>query len=117
MTSMFFGCKSLQLLDFRKAKFNKVDSAERMFTNCNSLVELWLPLTFDLLTSIDLSIPSWGETSEGLASLRWTFGEGADDRTAKGLQPCTVRLDRSVYDRLTDTERTAAAKKGWTITK
>lgn len=117
MTSMFFSCKSLQLLDFRKANFNKVKDAERIFTNCNALVELWLPLTFDLLTSIDLSIPSWGATTEGLASLRWTFGEGADDRTAKGLQPCTVRLDASVYDRLTDTERAAAAKKGWTITK
>lgn len=117
MTSMFFSCKSLQLLDFRKANFNKVKDAERIFTNCNALVELWLPLTFDLLTSIDLSIPSWGATTEGLASLRWTFGEGADDRTAKGLQPCTVRLDRSVYDRLTDNERAAAAKKGWTITK
>lgn len=117
MTSMFFSCKSLQLLDFRKANFNKVKDAKRIFTNCNALVELWLPLTFDLLTSIDLSIPSWGETSEGLASLRWTFGEGADDRTAKGLQPCTVRLDAKVYDRLTDNERAAAAKKGWTITK
>ena len=117
MTSMFFSCKSLQLLDFRKANYNKVKDAERIFTNCNALVELWLPLTFDLLTSIDLSIPSWGATTEGLASLRWTFGEGADDRTAKGLQPCTVRLDRSVYDRLTDNERAAAAKKGWTITK
>lgn len=117
MTSMFFSCKSLQLLDFRKANFNKVKDAERIFTNCNALVELWLPLTFDLLTSIDLSIPSWGATTEGLASLRWTFGEGADDRTAKGLQPCTVRLHANVYDRLTDTERTAAAKKGWTITK
>lgn len=88
-----------------------------MFTDCNSLVELWLPMTFDLLTSLDLTIPSWGATTEGLASLRWTFGEGADDRTAKGLQPCTVRLAASVYNRLTDTERTAAAKKGWTITK
>lgn len=117
MTSMFFSCKSLQLLDFRKANFNKVEKAEGLINNCNALAELWLPLTFDLLTSIDLSIPSWGETTEGLASLRWTFGEGADDRTAKGLQPCTVRLDRSVYDRLTDTERAAAAKKGWTITK
>ena len=117
MTSMFFSCKSLQLLDFRKANFNKVEGAERTFTNCNALVELWLPLTFDLLTSIDLVIPNWGSTPQGLASLRWTFGEGADDRTAKGLQPCTVRLDRSVYDRLTDTERAAAAKKGWTITK
>ena len=117
MTSMFFSCKSLQLLDFRKANFNKVKDAERIFTNCNALVELWLPLTFDLLTSIDLSIPSWGATTEGLASLRWTFGEGADDRTAKGLQPCTVRLDAKVYDRLTDNERAAAAKKGWTITK
>ena len=117
MTSMFFSCKSLQLLDFRKANFRKIEDAERIFTNCNALVELWLPLTFDLLTNIDLSIPSWGATPEGLASLRWTFGEGADDRTAKGLQPCTVRLDAKVYDRLTDTERTAAAKKGWTITK
>lgn len=117
MTSMFFSCKSLQLLDFRKANFNKVKDAERIFTNCNALVELWLPLTFDLLTSIDLSIPSWGATTEGLASLRWTFGEGADDRTAKGLQPCTVRLDAKVYDRLTDNERAAAAKKGWTLTK
>lgn len=117
MTSMFFSCKSLQLLDFRKANFNKVKDAERIFTNCNALVELWLPLTFDLLTNIDLSIQSWGATTEGLASLRWTFGEGADDRTAKGLQPCTVRLHANVYDRLTDTERTAAANKGWTITK
>lgn len=117
MTSMFFSCKSLQLLDFRKANFNKVDSTERIFTNCNALVELWLPLTFDLLANIDLSIPKWGATTEGLASLRWTFGEGAYDRTAKGLQPCTVRLHANVYDRLTDTERTAAAKKGWTITK
>ena len=117
MTSMFFSCKSLQLLDFRKANFNKVDSTKRIFTNCNALVELWLPLTFDLLTNIDLSIPSWGATTEGLASLRWTFGEGADDRTAKGLQPCTVRLHANVYDRLTDNERAAAAKKGWTITK
>ena len=81
------------------------------------LAELWLPLTFDKLNSINLSIPIWGSTPQGLASLRWTFGEGADDRTAKGLQPCTVRLHANVYDRLTDEERAAAAKKGWTITK
>ena len=115
--SMFRDCSAIKLLDFRKANFNKVTNARFMFTDCNSLVELWLPMTFDLLTSLDLTIPSWGATTEGLASLRWTFGEGADDRTAKGLQPCTVRLAASVYNRLTDTERTAAAKKGWTITK
>lgn len=114
---MFFNCFSLQKLDFRKANFNHLSSAAVMFNNCTALATLWLPLTFDLLTSIDLSIPSWGATPEGLASLRWTFGEGADDRTAKGLQPCTVRLHANVYDRLTDTERAAAAKKGWTITK
>ena len=114
---MFFNCFSLQKLDFRKANFNHLSSAAVMFNNCTALATLWLPLTFDLLTSIDLSIPSWGATPEGLASLRWTFGEGADDRTAKGLQPCTVRLNGNVYDRLTDTERAAAAKKGWTITK
>ena len=116
-TGMFTECFSLQKLDLRKANFNKVSSAEVMFLRCNALVELWLPLTFDLLTSLDLNIPSWGATTEGLASLRWTFGDGADDRTAKGLQPCTVRLNKSVYDRLTDNERAAAAKKGWTITK
>ena len=115
--SMFRGCSAIKLLDFRKAKFNKVTNARFMFYDCNSLVELWLPMTFDLLTSLDLTLPSWGVTIEGLASLRWTFGEGADDRTAKDLQPCTVKLDANVYDRLTDNERAAAAKKGWTITK
>lgn len=114
---MFAESSSLQKIDFRKANFNKVRSAEVMFARCYALVELWLPMTFDLLTSLDLVIPSWGATPEGLASLRWTFGEGADDRTVKGLQPCTVRLDAKVYDRLTDNERAAAAKKGWTITK
>ena len=114
---MFRACSSLPKLDLRKAYFNKVSSAIGMFSMCDALVELWLPLTFDLLTSIDLSIPNWGATPEGLASLRWTFGDGADDRTAKGLQPCTVRLHANVYDRLTDTERAAAARKGWTITK
>ena len=114
---MFRECSALQLLDFRKANFNKVNSAGLTFRKCNALVELWLPLTFDLLTSLDLTIQSWGATPEGLASLRWTFGEGADDRTVKGLQPCTVRLHANVYDRLTDNERAAAAKKGWTITK
>ena len=114
---MFRACSSLEMLDFRKASFNKVTDAAYMFYDDKALTTLWLPLTFDLLTSIDLSIPSWGATPEGLASLRWTFGEGADDRTAKGLQPCTVRLHANVYDRLTDTERAAAAKKGWTITK
>ena len=114
---MFRECSALQLLDFRKANFNKVNSAGLTFGKCNALVELWLPMTFDLLTSLDLTLPSWGATPDGLASLRWTFGEGADDRTVKGLQPCTVRLHANVYDRLTDTERTAAAKKGWTITK
>ena len=115
--SMFRACSSLEMLDFRKASFNKVTDARYMFLDAKTLTTLWLPMTFDLLTSIDLSIPSWGATPEGLASLRWTFGEGADDRTAKGLQPCTVRLNANVYDRLTDTERAAAAKKGWTITK
>ena len=114
---MFYGCASLQRLDFRKSTFRNVTNFDRTFTECYILAELWLPLTFDKLTSIDLSIPSWGSTDKGLASLRWTFGEGADDRTAKGLQPCTVRLSSSVYDRLTDEERAAAAKKGWTITK
>lgn len=117
LRAMFSGCTALRLLDFRKANFSHVKDTFIVFGSCTALAELWLPLTFDLLTSIDLSIPSWGATPEGLASLRWTFGEGADDRTAKGLQPCTVRLDRSVYDRLTDEERTAAAKKGWTTTK
>lgn len=117
LRAMFSGCTALRLLDFRKANFSHVKDIFLLFSRCDALVELWLPLTFDLLTNIDLSIQSWGATPEGLASLRWTFGEGADNRTAKGLQPCTVRLDRSVYDRLTDNERAAAAKKGWTITK
>ena len=117
MRAMFSGCSALRLVDFRKANFSHVKDIFLLFSRCDALVELWLPLTFDLLTNIDLSIQSWGATPEGLASLRWTFGEGADDRTAKGLQPCTVRLDRSVYDRLTDNERAAAARKGWTITK
>ena len=81
------------------------------------LAELWLPLTFDLLTSIDLDIPSWGATPQGLASLRWTFGEGADDRTAKGLQPLTVRLSVNAFNLLTEEERAAALAKGYTITK
>lgn len=114
---MFNSCGSLQSLDFRKSTFRNVANFNRVFGDCNILSELWLPLTFDKLTSLDLSIPSWGSTDKGLASLRWTFGEGADDRTAKGLQPCTVRLHANVYDRLTDNERAAAAKKGWTITK
>lgn len=114
---MFANCYSLQTLDFRKSSFHNLANTDLMFRGCYSLAELWLPLTFDKLTSLDLTIPAWGSTPKGLASLRWTFGEGADNRTAKGLQPCTVRLDRSVYDRLTDTERAAAAKKGWTITK
>ena len=117
MRAMFSGCSALRLVDFRKANFSHVKDIFLLFSRCDALVELWLPLTFDLLTNIDLSIQSWGATPEGLASLRWTFGEGADNRTAKGLQPCTVRLNSNVYDRLTDTERTAAAKKGWTITK
>lgn len=117
LRAMFSGCSALRLVDFRKANFSHVKDIFLLFSRCDALVELWLPLTFDLLTNIDLSIQSWGATPEGLASLRWTFGEGADDRTAKGLQPCTVRLNSNVYDRLTDTERTAAAKKGWTITK
>lgn len=116
-TAMFANCKSLQALDFRKSTFRNVTSFAKTLLNCHSLAELWLPLTFDKLTSIDLSIPSWGSTPEGLASLRWTFGDGADDRAARGLPPCAVRLDANVYDRLTDEERTAAAKKGWTITK
>ena len=114
---MFSDCRSLQTLDFRKSTFRNVTNFSNTFNGCNILSELWLPLTFDKLTSVDLSIPSWGSTDKGLASLRWTFGEGADDRTAKGLQPCTVRLHANVYDRLTDNERAAAAKKGWTITK
>lgn len=114
---MFFGCGSLQSLDFRKSSFRNLTDAYLMFEGCDSLAELWMPLTFDKLTVLDLTIPSWGSTDKGLASLRWTFGEGADDRTAKGLQPCTVKLHANVYDRLTDTERAAAAKKGWTITK
>lgn len=117
MRAMFSGCSALRLLDFRKANFSHVTDVFLLFSRCNALAELWLPLTFDLLTNIDLSISNWGTTLEGLASLRWTFGDGADDRTAKGLQPCTVRLHASVYDRLTDNERAAAAKKGWTITK
>ena len=114
---MFRDCGSLQSLDFRKSTFRNVTSFSDAFGYCYMLAELWLPLTFDKLTSLDLTIPSWGSTDKGLASLRWTFGELADDRTAKGLQPCTVRLHANVYDRLTDEERTAAAKKGWTITK
>ena len=117
MRGMFSGCKALRLMDFRKANFSHVKDVFLLFSGCDALVELWLPLTFDLLTNIDLSIQSWGATTDGLASLRWTFGEGADDRTAKGLQPCTVKLHTNVYDRLTDNERAAAAKKGWTITK
>ena len=115
--NMFCVCSSLQKLDFRKSTFRNVTNFYGAIGGCDILAELWLPLTFDKLTSLDLTIPSWGSTDKGLASLRWTFGDGADDRTAKGLQPCTVKLHANVYDRLTDTERTAAAKKGWTITK
>ena len=115
--NMFCGCNSLQTLDFRKSTFRNVTNFYGAIGGCDLLAELWLPLTFDKLTVLDLTIPSWGSTDKGLASLRWTFGEGADDRTAKGLQPCTVKLHANVYDRLTDEERAAAAKKGWTITK
>lgn len=114
---MFSGCNSLQTLDFRKSTFRNVTNLYAAFDGCYLLAELWLPLTFDKLTVLDLTIPSWGSTPQGLASLRWTFGEGADDRTAKGFRPCTVILNANVYDRLTDNERAAAAKKGWTITK
>lgn len=117
MGYMFNECYSLQKLDFRKSTFRNVTIFDQTFAGCNILYELWLPLTFDKLTSLNLPISSWGSTDKGLASLRWTFGEGADDRTAKGLPPCTVRLNANVYDRLTDNERAAAAKKGWTITK
>ena len=109
---------SLRRVDFRSCSFHSVNNAQGVFSGCTGLVELWLPLTFDLLSVLELwNTTVWGATPEGLASLRWTFGEGADDRTAKGLQPCTVRLHANVYDRLTDNERAAAAKKGWSITK
>ena len=115
---MFSNCSSLQKIDFRKAKFYNVDNANYFLASDNALAELWLPLTFDKLSSLNLiDIPAWGSTEDGMKSLRWTFGEGADDRTAKSLQPCTVSLHANVYDRLTDNERAAAAKKGWTITK
>ncbi|WP_311438092.1 BspA family leucine-rich repeat surface protein [Hallella colorans] len=116
-SAMFSGCNSLQAIDFRKCTFHMVVNLDWPFLDCSSLAELWLPLTFDKRTLVELRIPLWGSTTKGLASLRWTFGEGADDRTAKGLQPCTVILHANVYDRLTDNERAAAAKKGWTITK
>lgn len=115
---IFDGDTSLRRVDFRSCSFHNVSNAQGAFFGCTGLVELWQPLTFDLLSVLDLwHTTIWGVTPDGLASLRWTFGEGADDRTAKGLQPCTVRLHANVYDRLTDTERAAAAKKGWTITK
>lgn len=115
---IFDGDTSLRRVDFRSCSFHNVPDANGIFSGCTGLVELWLPMTFDLLSNLNLWYTTvWGATPEGLASLRWTFGDGADDRTAKGLQPCTVRLGRSVYDRLTDNERAAAAKKGWTITK
>ena len=115
---MFLNCANLRRLDMRGSSFHLVAEMARPFGGCNHMEELWLPMTFDKLSSLDLSdIPSWGITEEGLKSLRWTFGDGAEDRTAKGLQPCTVRLHVNVYDRLTDEERAAAAKKGWTITK
>lgn len=115
---IFDGDTSLRRVDFRSCSFHNVPDANGIFSGCTGLVELWLPMTFDLLSNLNLWYTTvWGATPEGLASLRWTFGEGADDRTAKGLQPCTVKLNGNVYDRLTDNERAAAAKKGWTITK
>nr|DAK64682.1 MAG TPA: protein of unknown function DUF285 [Caudoviricetes sp.] len=115
---MFSGCSSLKKLDFRNSTFRKVESANDMLRGVDSLQELWLPLTFDLLEELKINGTSkWGETEEGLKSLKWTFGEGADDRVARGLKPCVITLDRKVYDRLSDEERAAAAKKGWTIAK
>lgn len=115
---IFDGDTSLRRVDFRSCSFHNVPDARGIFSGCTGLVELWLPMTFDLVRVLNLWYTTvWGATPEGLASLRWTFGEGADDRTAKGLQPCMVRLHENVYDRLTDNERAAAAKKGWTITK
>lgn len=115
---MFLNCESLNKLDFRNSTFRNVYNADSMFDGVNSLQELWLPLTFDLLDELHINGTSkWGETEEGLKSLKWTFGEGADDRVAKGLKPCVITLDGKVYDRLSDEERAAAAKKGWTIAK
>ena len=115
---MFEKCVNLRRLDLRGSSFHLMAEMARPFGGCDHMEELWLPLTFDKLSSLDLSsVPSWGSTEEGLKSLRWTFGEGAEDRMAKGLQPCTVSLLPNVYDRLTNEERAAAAKKGWTITK
>lgn len=116
--NMFQGCSSLKKLDFRSSSFRKVTDADDMFGDTSSLQELWLPLTFDQLEELKINDTSkWGETEEGLKSLKWTFGEGADDRVARGLKPCVITLDRKVYDRLSDEERAAAAKKGWTIAK
>lgn len=115
---MFFCCSSLKKLDFRNSTFRKVNDASGMLGGVGDLLELWLPLTFDQLEELKINDTSkWGETEEGLKSLKWTFGEGADDRVAKGLKPCVITLDRKVYDRLSDEERAAAAKKGWTIAK
>lgn len=115
---MFQNCSRLRKLDFRNSTFRKVENANGMFYGVDSLQELWLPLTFDLLEELKINdSPKWGETEEGLKSLKWTFGEGADDRVARGLKPCVITLDRKVYDRLSDEERAAAAKKGWTIAK
>ena len=115
---MFEKCVNLRRLDLRGSSFHLMAEMARPFGGCDHMEELWLPLTFDKLSSLDLSsVPSWGSTEEGLKSLRWTFGEGAEDRMTKGLQPCTVSLLPNVYDRLTNEERAAAAKKGWTITK
>ena len=115
---MFFCCSSLKKLDFRNSTFRKVNDASGMLGGVGDLLELWLPLTFDQLEELKINDTSkWGETEEGLKSLKWTFGEGADDRVARGLKPCVITLDRKVYDRLSDEERAAAAKKGWTIAK
>ena len=115
---MFYNCVNLRRLDLRGSSFHLVAAMESPFGGCYHMEELWLPMTFDKLSSLNLSdIPAWGITEDGMKSLRWTVGESAEDRTAKGLKPCAVRLHANVYDRLTDNERAAAAKKGWTITK
>ena len=115
---MFCNCSRLRKLDFRNSTFRKVEDAFDMFYGVNSLQELWLPLTFDLLEELKINGTSkWGETEEGLKSLKWTFGEGADDRVARGLKSCVITLHGKVYDRLSDEERAAAAKKGWAIAK
>ena len=113
MNSMFWYCYSLTSVpQFDTSKVTNMDS---MFERCSSLTSVGgftdLGKAFTSAKTFDLS--SCPLTSESVTNIANTV---YDMNQNTSIQSSTIRFSSTVYNALTDEQKTLFTNKGWTVT-